>query len=359
MLKKAKNILCRSTYGAALVSLLFLSGCEQMKSILGFDHNGPDEFAVVPLTPLSVPKDFSKVPSTEEKKESEQNTETAKVEKESLPGETKQPKTKNEVTLEKGSAISTESFQATSILLSAAADKSTNDDVKLVFEKAAPAKIPPDKLTEDIKKVVNSNGINETSQPTEKKHNDNAPDDKQLTEHQSENPSADQKGNTADKKANELNTTKDEVKQKRKLAKEEPQNAQLDQGPYKFLNLIGTKAVVKKLESDDKKIDSTQEQIDDVAEEIGKVEKQIEIQNKEEQAKKTEKQIIPKKRVRRVRGRHGKVLHKRRVAAPIQTNKKVRRKKIRRNRKPGVVRNAKNKGNRRRVVRRRSIHSAL
>lgn len=47
------------------VILVLCSGCESVKSVLGFDHKGPDEFDVVPLAPLSLPKDYQKTPSKE------------------------------------------------------------------------------------------------------------------------------------------------------------------------------------------------------------------------------------------------------------------------------------------------------
>lgn len=44
--------------------LLLSTGCESVKSVMGFDHQGPDEFEVVPLAPLSLPQDYDKGPKT-------------------------------------------------------------------------------------------------------------------------------------------------------------------------------------------------------------------------------------------------------------------------------------------------------
>jgi hypothetical protein len=42
-----------------------LTGCSSVKSILGFDHVGPDEFSVVPLAPLSIPKNVDAVQTSD------------------------------------------------------------------------------------------------------------------------------------------------------------------------------------------------------------------------------------------------------------------------------------------------------
>lgn len=44
---------------------VFLTRCEGIKSTLGLDHEGPNEFDAVPLSPLSLPQDFHKTPATE------------------------------------------------------------------------------------------------------------------------------------------------------------------------------------------------------------------------------------------------------------------------------------------------------
>ncbi len=42
--------------------VLLCSGCDSVKSVMGFDHKGPDEFDVLPLAPLSQPKDYNNTP---------------------------------------------------------------------------------------------------------------------------------------------------------------------------------------------------------------------------------------------------------------------------------------------------------
>lgn len=49
--------LCIS-FGAALLC----TRCTSVKSFMGFDHGGPDEFGVVPLAPLSQPREYNNVP---------------------------------------------------------------------------------------------------------------------------------------------------------------------------------------------------------------------------------------------------------------------------------------------------------
>lgn len=51
----------------AVFLAIFLTRCGGLKSTLGLDHNGPNEFDSVPLSPLSLPQDFNKTPKTEQK----------------------------------------------------------------------------------------------------------------------------------------------------------------------------------------------------------------------------------------------------------------------------------------------------
>lgn len=48
---------------------IFLTRCDGFRSTLGLDHQGPNEFDSVPLSPLSLPRDFEKTPATEKKEE--------------------------------------------------------------------------------------------------------------------------------------------------------------------------------------------------------------------------------------------------------------------------------------------------
>jgi hypothetical protein len=47
----------------SLATLVVCTRCDFVKSRLGLDHNGPDEFEVIPLAPLSVPGSYGKTPS--------------------------------------------------------------------------------------------------------------------------------------------------------------------------------------------------------------------------------------------------------------------------------------------------------
>lgn len=49
----------------AVFFAIFLTGCNEFKSTLGLDHEGPNEFDSVPLSPLSLPQDFQQTPATE------------------------------------------------------------------------------------------------------------------------------------------------------------------------------------------------------------------------------------------------------------------------------------------------------
>jgi hypothetical protein len=46
--------------------LVICTRCDFVKSRLGLDHNGPDEFEVIPLAPLSIPNSYKKTPSKDE-----------------------------------------------------------------------------------------------------------------------------------------------------------------------------------------------------------------------------------------------------------------------------------------------------
>lgn len=126
-----------------ILSFLFLgwlTGCNTIKSTLGFDHEGPNEFEVVPLAPLSLPRDFGKTPSTEKKQKQadEMNTFNVhevryeKVEEEKI--EKDRQKTTS-INIKTTNIANPESFAATNILLSSEEEKKTlQPDIQFVFE---------------------------------------------------------------------------------------------------------------------------------------------------------------------------------------------------------------------------------
>lgn len=104
------------------IVLLFATGCESVKSTLGFDHEGPDEFNIVPLAPLSVPKDYQLQDNQERKNNDVQNK--------------KQHEDAKEIIVENISTASTESFQAADILLGEKIeDNKKNNNIKIIKDK--------------------------------------------------------------------------------------------------------------------------------------------------------------------------------------------------------------------------------
>lgn len=60
-----------------VVALVLGTGCESVKSVLGLDHKGPNEFKVMPLAPLSLPSSDHKTPSQEKEEEAKKKQESA------------------------------------------------------------------------------------------------------------------------------------------------------------------------------------------------------------------------------------------------------------------------------------------
>jgi hypothetical protein len=77
--KKKCALLYTITLAFSLAAGVMLSGCSSVKSIFGFDHEGPDEFSVVPLAPLSMPKDIDKFPEHEKTAENTDGGEAAEA----------------------------------------------------------------------------------------------------------------------------------------------------------------------------------------------------------------------------------------------------------------------------------------
>jgi hypothetical protein len=50
--------------GAAIMALLLVSGCSEVKRVIGYDKAPPDEFAVLSRAPLSLPPDHTLRPPT-------------------------------------------------------------------------------------------------------------------------------------------------------------------------------------------------------------------------------------------------------------------------------------------------------
>ena len=49
--------------GFILVSTLILSGCEETRRVVGLERNSPDEFTVIERAPLTLPPNFSDLPT--------------------------------------------------------------------------------------------------------------------------------------------------------------------------------------------------------------------------------------------------------------------------------------------------------
>ncbi|MDR3285280.1 MAG: DUF3035 domain-containing protein [Holosporales bacterium] len=132
----------------SILLTIFLVGCNSLKSILGFDHEGPNEFDVIPLAPLSLPSDFKKTPQTKE-------------------DSTEKKESNKEINLEKGSAISPESFQAADILLGSKEEKDMKNDNEKVKIKIIKEKVNINRI-----KIKDETKLNEKKTPQEKKNNE-------------------------------------------------------------------------------------------------------------------------------------------------------------------------------------------